>query len=388
MLLSVSFLGVFLAGIILLFSSYRKSKNAYLAAYLLFSNLFSLTYWLIFQSDSTTFSALFAIHITPFYFLTQPFLHLYIISHQKSFKFKAKNYLLLIPFFLVFLNILPYVLIPFLYKVQWANLFLKNPEVLYEAKMLFLPYFYQSLIRPVFNLIFIVFSAYTYFKLRKVFEFPSAKFNERAFIIFLLIISGLLNLLSFGLIIHKVLLETFDIDLVPIHDLRTASKVVGYLYAAQNLLLLFFPKILFEGIFNKQNSIKPKADRLSKFDFNISPEKFKEIEHLIQEYITSRPYLTQGFSINSISQNIGIPVHQLSHYFNDHLKTSFNDWKNHLRIEHVVSEINDGKHENFTLESLASSSGFASRANFNKAFLVVMNQTPTEYIRGLNLTKK
>ena len=75
MLLSVSFLGFFLAGIILLFSSYRKSKNAYLAAYLLFSNLFSLTYWLIFQSDSSTFSALFAIHITPFYFLTQPFLH-------------------------------------------------------------------------------------------------------------------------------------------------------------------------------------------------------------------------------------------------------------------------------------------------------------------------
>jgi len=64
MLLSVSFLGFFLAGIILLFSSYRKNKNAYLAAYLLFSNLFSLTYWLIFQSDSSTFSAFFAIHIT------------------------------------------------------------------------------------------------------------------------------------------------------------------------------------------------------------------------------------------------------------------------------------------------------------------------------------
>ena len=387
MLLSVSFLGFFLAGIILLFSSYRKNKNAYLAAYLLFSNLFSLTYWLIFQSDSSTFSALFAIHITPFYFLTQPFLHLYILSHQKSFKFKAKNYLLLIPFFLVFLNVLPYFLIPFSDKVQWANLFLKNPEVLYEAKTLFLPYFYQSLIRPVFNLIFIFFSVYTYFKLRNVLEFPSAKFNERAFIIFLLIISGVLNLFSFGLIIHKVLLETFDIDLVPIHDLSSASKVVGYLHAAQNLLLLFFPKILFEEIFYQQNSVKPKTNRLSKSDSNISPEKFKKIEQLIQEYITSRPYLIQGFSINSISQNIEVPVHQLSHYFNDDLNMSFNDWKNKLRIEYIVSEINDGKHENFTLESMASSSGFASRANFNKAFLVVMNQTPKEYIKGLTIKK-
>jgi len=57
--------------------------------------------------------------------------------------------------------------------------------------------------------------------------------------------------------------------------------------------------------------------------------------------------------------------------------------ENKLRIEFVVSEINNGKLEFLTIEGLATSSGFASRSNFNKAFFTIMNQTPTEYIKGL-----
>ena len=387
MLLNVSFLGFFLAGIILLFSSYRKSKNAYLAAYLLFSNLFSLTYWLIFQSKIIFFTAIFAIHITPFYFLTQPIFHLYIISHQTSFKLKAKNYLLFLPFLLALINILPYILLPFSYKIQWATIFLKNPEVLYEAKLLFLSYYHQSLLRPFFNFIFILYSTYIYFKIKKTLVMRNDKFNEQTLIFIFLIISGLLNLISFILICHKVLIQNFNINLASLYNLKSASLVISYFYAAQNLLLLFFPQVLFDRKIDASNSTKKVSS--IKSTITLSNDLLEKIESQIQKYLQdSKPYLTQGFSLTTISQNTRIPAHQLSYYFNDHLKRSFNDWKNHLRIEYVVSEINDGKHENFTLESLASSSGFASRANFNKAFLMEMNQTPTEYIKGKSLKKK
>jgi AraC-like DNA-binding protein len=83
--------------------------------------------------------------------------------------------------------------------------------------------------------------------------------------------------------------------------------------------------------------------------------------------------------------DLGIPVHQLSYYFNDYLNIGFNDWKNKFRIDFIILQIKNGELENLTLEGLASSSGFASRANFNKVFLSIMNQTPTEYVKSLNL---
>jgi len=389
MLLSVSFLGFFLAGIILIFSSFRKSKNAYLAAYLLFSNLFSLIYYIILESDNVDLAAFFGLNFTPFYFLSQPFLHLYICSRRRDFKFKSSYFLVFVPFLIILINILPYIWLPLSEKRIFAMSFLKNAEVLYQAKLLFLPYYYQSLIRPIFNLLLLLFTGFTFYKNRHLFDFQKSKFNERNFVFAILLISGLLNSLSFIFIVNKLLIQTFKIGILTNVSFVTINSLVSYLYVGQNLLLLFFPQILFQELFNGKPGEKSKKDPSIKSESNISKDRLEEIELEIQKYLQdNKPYLAQGFSLTTISQNTGIPIHQLSHYFNDHLKTSFNDWKNHLRIEYVVSEINQGKHENFTLESLASSSGFASRANFNKAFLMEMNQTPTEYIKGKSLKKK
>jgi AraC-like DNA-binding protein len=389
MLLSVSFFGFFLAGIILIFSSFRKSKNTYLAAYLLFSNLFSLIYYLIFQSESVDYAAFFALNFTPFYFLSQPFLHLYISSQRKDFKLKPIYFVLFVPFLIILINISPYIWLPFSEKRVFATAFLQNAEVLYQAKLLFLPYYYQSLIRPIFNLLLLLFTYFTYYKNRHAFEFQNAKFNERNFVFAILLISGLLNSMSFIFIVNKLLISTFEFGILTDVSFVTINSFVSYLYVGQNLLLLFFPQILFKELFNAKPREKSKKDPSIKSESTLSVDRLNEIEVQIQEYVSEeKPYLVQGFSLTSISQNTGIPSHQLSYYFNDHLKTNFNDWKNHLRIEYVVSEINQGKHKNFTLESLASSSGFASRANFNKAFLVEMNQTPTEYIKNKTPQKK
>jgi AraC-like DNA-binding protein len=389
MLLNVSFLGFFLAGIILIFSSYRKNKNAYLAAYLLFSNLFSLIYYLIFESEDVGLAAFFGLHFTPFYFLSQPFLHLYICSRRRDFKFKPSYFLVFVPFLIILINILPYIWLPLSEKRVFATAFLQNAEVLYQAKLLFLPYYYQSLFRPIFNLVVLIITCLTYYKNRHAFEFQKTKFNERNFVFLILIISSILNSLSFVFIVNKLLISTFKLGILTNVSFVTINSLVSYLYVGQNLLLLFFPQILFQEQFNAKPGEKSKKNPSIKSAITLSNDLLEKIESQIQKYLQdNRPYLAQGFSLTIISQNTGIPAHQLSYYFNDYLKTSFNDWKNHLRIEYVVSEINQGKHENFTLESLASSSGFASRANFNKAFLLEMNQTPTEYIKNKAPQKK
>ena len=383
MLLNVSLLGFFLAGIILIFSSYRKSKNAYLAAYLLGSNLFSLIYYVIFESQNVELAALFAISFTPFYLLNQPFLHLYILSQQKDFRFKPLYLLYFVPFVLILLNVFPYILSPFAQKVEFAKVFLNNAELLYQVKVLFLPYYYQSLFRPAFNLVFLAFTCYTYYKKRDTFEFPTSKFNVRNFVFAILLISGLLNSLSFVFIINKLFIQTLGFALLTNVSFGTINSMVSYLYVGQNLLLLFFPQILFQEQFHANGSERPKKSVAQKSEPSISNERFLEIEQLIQGYLNEQPYLSQGFSLTNISQQTGLPTHQLSAYFNEYLHTPFNDWKNKLRIDYIVSEIKSGKLEILTIEGLATSSGFASRSNFNKAFFTNMNLTPSEYIKSL-----
>jgi len=383
MLLNVSLLGFIFAGIILIFSSYKKSMNAFLAAYLLFSNLFSLIYYIIFENESVELAAFFALNFTPFYFLTLPFLHLYIVSHRKDFTFKARYILFFAPFLLILLNVSPYLLTPFSAKLVVAKAMLVNAEALYQTDLLFLPYYYQSLIRPIFNLLFILYTIRTYYRERHSFIFQPGKFNERSFVFGVLVISGLLNTLSFTFILNKLLVQSFDINLFASISFSQVNKLFSYLSAGQNLLLLFFPQILFREQVIMEKPVRRKNDAGQTEDSIISQERLLEIDQVVQAYIIDSPYLEKGFTVTKITQDTGIPSHQISMYFKDFLHTNFNDWKNKLRIEYAISEVKSGRWSKYTIETIATKSGFSSRSNFNKAFIACMNQTPSEFLKEL-----
>ena len=383
MLLNVSILGFIFAAIILLFSSYRKNTSAFLAAYLMFSNLFSLIYYIIFENENATLAAVFAIHFTPFYFLTLPFLYLYVISHRKDFTFKPTYFLLFVPFVAILVNISPYVMLSFAKKLVWGKALLQNAEILYQVKLLFLPYYYQSLLRPIFNLVLLGITCYSYYKGRNSFEFKNSKFKERDFVFAVLVVAGLLNSISFIFIVNKLLVLQTGFALMSNISFNTINSLVNYLSAGQNLILLFFPQILFSDQFVADKTVRRKRDAAQSDETSISNERFWEIDQIIQNYIQAQPYLSKGFTITIITQETGIPAHQISIYFKDFLKTNFNDWKNKLRIEFAVDAIKSGKWSHYTIEAIADKSGFSSRSNFNIAFISIMNQKPSEFIKGL-----
>ncbi len=357
--------------------------NAFLAAYLLFSNLFSLIYYIIFENESVELAAFFALNFTPFYFLTLPFLHLYIISHRKDFAFKARYLLFFVPFVLILLNVSPYLLTPFSDKLVVAKAMLENAEVLYQTDLLFLPYYEQSLIRPVFNLVFILYTIRTYYRERQFLIFQTGKFNERTFVFGVLVISGLLNSLSFAFILNKLLVNSFDINLFAQVSFNTVNNFFSYLSAGQNLLLLFFPQILFREQVKVEKPTKKVNEEGLTEDSIISRERLLEIDQIIRTYIEDSRYLEKGFTVTKITQDTGIPAHQISLYYKDFLHTNFNDWKNKLRIEYAVSEVKSGRWSKYTIETIATKSGFSSRSNFNKAFIACMNQTPSEFLKEI-----
>ncbi len=108
-----------------------------------------------------------------------------------------------------------------------------------------------------------------------------------------------------------------------------------------------------------------------------------EIDQVIHAYIENARFLEKGFTVTKITQDTGIPAHQISFYYKDFLHTNFNDWKNKLRIEYAISEVRSGRWSKYTIETIATKSGFSSRSNFNKAFIACMNQTPSEFLKEL-----
>jgi AraC-like DNA-binding protein len=260
---------------------------------------------------------------------------------------------------------------------------LNDAEVLNKVPFLFSTYYQQSLVRPSFNLLFILFTIITYYRERQTLEFQKAKFNEQNFVVFVLIISFSLNGLSFLFLLNKLLIAIVGLNFFKTVSYNAVNTLFSYLSAGQNLLLLFFPQIMFrEQVISEKTPAKNKENGHQ--DDSIIPyERLLEIDQTIKQYISNHPYLTKGFTITKITLDTGIPSHQISLYYKDFLKTNFNDWKNKLRIEYAVSEIKSGNWSKYNIEKITDKTGFSSRSNFNKAFFANMNQTPSEFLKEL-----
>jgi AraC-like DNA-binding protein len=166
-------------------------------------------------------------------------------------------------------------------------------------------------------------------------------------------------------------------------------------FFVSNLSILLFPKELY-GIPFLGKQLKKLGDEQSEIEedihfnkkvstFFLGPKRLSEISDAINEYLLGNPCIRPGFNLSLMSLEIQIPKHQLTYFFNDHLKITFNDWKNEIRIAHFIHLLKNGQAINNTLESLSQSSGFLSRSKFTNAFKKSQGKTPTAYIKDLNL---
>jgi AraC-like DNA-binding protein len=162
-----------------------------------------------------------------------------------------------------------------------------------------------------------------------------------------------------------------------------------------NLSILLFPKELY-GIPFLGKQLKKLGDEQSEIEegihyikksstFFLEPKRLTEISELINAYLVGNPSIRPGFNLTQMSLEIQIPKHQLTYFFNDHLKITFNDWKNEIRITHFIGLVKNGQAINNTLESLSQSSGFLSRSKFTNAFKKSQGKTPSAFIKELNL---
>jgi AraC-like DNA-binding protein len=113
---------------------------------------------------------------------------------------------------------------------------------------------------------------------------------------------------------------------------------------------------------------------------NLSADQLKDYhQKLINLMSQKKPYLKTELRLLEVSQLLNIPAAYLSLLLNDYMKTSFNDFINEYRVKEVIRKLENGEHQQYSLQSLGLDSGFSNKTTFYRAFKKITGETPLAY---------
>jgi len=108
----------------------------------------------------------------------------------------------------------------------------------------------------------------------------------------------------------------------------------------------------------------------------------ESIKPRLKDLMTEKkPFLQRGYHIKELSDELQIPVHQLSAFLNQVLGTNFNDHINKYRIDHCIELLNTNLSTRPNLQQLSKICGFNNRSSFTTAFKKFTGQKPFDYIK-------
>ena len=162
--------------------------------------------------------------------------------------------------------------------------------------------------------------------------------------------------LSFNtLIVPKV----FSI-IVYIHPITSIIFIIYLLSETHSLQSLILDKGINKSTAYKENRKDISSEVLRKID---SEKKFKDPE----------------FGLSQFAREIGISEKEIAEYFNEELSTSFHEYLGRKRIEEFKRLLHQDVESAYSLEGLAHSAGFKSKATFYRAFKKEEGITPAKY---------
>lgn len=382
----VPLIGILISIILIIFSRNSNKANIYLAVFFFINSIYGLTHYFVTNGGSAFWTAVFYVNFVPLYLLPGPAIYFYVRSLLRDdYKLSKTDWLHFLPAIFFLFNTLPYYLLSFDEKLTAAKAVMENTTNVTNVRYLFLEAPIVFLTRPIHALVYAIAASvlmyrYKYENLISNFQLIKIKNWLKVLLSCTILTYLLLIIFSF------VYMSTLNLE----HIIYISEKILlftGAAYGLLNLSLFLFPSILY-GLPQMDYQIRKSSKEENKEEpkqikgFEISPERLSLLEYKINQYCTGLPYLKQDFTLQKMAIDIEVPSHHLSYFFNEHLDTSFNNWKNDLKIEHAIQLMKDGSATFMTLDAVAKQSGFMSRSNFYVVFKNKFGMTPTEYLNA------
>lgn len=374
--LSTQLIG-YLVGLVLITTGLKgKKSNIFLGLNFLFLTYASFIIWLITTGNFVKFPQLYRTgYLIGLLFL--PMMYLYIRREVGRKTFSPFDFLHLLPALVYFVDFWPIYTLPVDQKLILIKAEISNPGLFTQFSQS--RFFHEDFYTP-----FRSFLSAFYWSLSVYWVVKGSKTQlnngfAKEWFIWIKIFLGLQSMVFLPALLIYWALE-------PITAYYVTHFTIVILNVGTALALLFMPKILY-GLDKELYETKPLI-RKSKSDIldQLSEKKIAEIRNKIESTLqVEKKYLQQGYSINDLSNDTGIPSYLLTLYINNILSTSFPDLINKERIEECCKMMASGDYAHFATEGFAQLSGFSNRNTFTLAFRKYKGMTPSAYFKGLNI---
>ena len=325
------------------------------------------------------------------------------------FTFRKSDWLHTIPFWVTLAGTLPYILTPFSYKLHVAYLNANNLDAAYHVR-------YNWLMGNKWNLLFrsVVQVAYALVCLWMVAGFP---WNQRQDVNRSMRKGGLIRkwLVAVSVFVLLAGLYYFTGAFLFFMNPSLALEIVnghygihlfGFALTALPSVVLVFPEILY-GIplrTGAPEASMPAAnvEQTSAVEVAALPavseavetepqasggptiEETDPMEELGRRVLTlmerDKPYLNRDFSIEDLSDMLGVPRHHIYYCFKNVLKTKFVNLRTEYRVKEAKKRLLETDTEQTTLYAIGRSCGFSSHTAFYRTFHEVVGCSPGEFI--------
>ncbi len=302
-----------------------------------------------------------------FVFLLGPVLYFYTRSMAyRHFKFKVKDLVHLIPFFLFTISF------QIFYHLQPAD-FQKVIQSAVKQQQLPLGFYFSI------TVVYVHVGIYLFYAYRELI-FYQRQLQEK----FSYLGKRNLNWLLFVVLsVGVILILSFIYTLLPLATQKWFDGglmiVMGFIFIFTNVIVwkaLKQPEI-FSGVDEELTKKKYAGSTLSEIE---KKDGLAKLELLLT---SNKVFLNPDITIEQLAESINMSPRKVSQLINENYKQNFFDFINSLRIREAQQIMQKSTDSKLTVLEVMYQSGFNSKSSFNTLFKKKTGQTPSEYKKHL-----
>ena len=401
MLLYTSLFSI-LVSLLLTLNNWRVNRNAgYLGLAFLTIALYGITHHFLTIEPSVYGILAFYNHFTPLYLLTGPLVFFYVRGTlQDRTGLSRTDWLHFLPSLIQAIGITPWIFMPIGSKTEIAHALTQDINLMKTLDTnLFLSPVSATIVRHAHLMGYLTASLWWWWN--------SSRNKARVPARQLLLSSRWIAILLFSLLALDVLLFSATADALS-KDIRESllysgilQGLLGSLFAALPLSLLFFPQILYGmPALEPALAVQPKRPELdqkphipSHADQPVArepilteiEEPFLELADRIRLHMEkNRPFTRPDYKMDDLALELGVPLNHIAYCLSEVMHQKFTAMRMAYRVQYSKDLLRAGKHEQYTIEGIALQAGFGSRSNFYSAFREITGMSPTEFIEQDN----
>lgn len=393
-------LGLFLPLLLLYFSRGSLIANRYLAGFLFFASLYLLENFYFFYGESLPKIAFFT-NTHAFFYLMSPFAFFYMRSILRDNSRISKiDYLHFTPFVISFIGYIPYFFTSWDYKLIVAqNTLSENWDLSQFHVNILLPHKIEQVLSVLNTYIYSISLWYLLWYYKKATN-RSIVYTKPYKIIknWLIIFAAIITIITINFTIAMANLWIYDDKSIFLNRTSIALLFASLVYIGMNMIILFFPQIMYgfslgskltpigeATDLSENHAIIKESDSQKQKELQLfTPEYIKTIEIALEIFKNKKRFLEANFKLAHVATDSGIPAHHLTYFFNYIQKVSFSDWRNNLRVEHAKVLFHQGETDKMTLHTISLNCGFSSQNTFIRAFKKATGTTPSNYLKSLS----